>query len=251
MTSVPSLPRALVWAAGLVLVALLARPASVQTSASGTSAPDRPVLGVAFGGGSARGIAHVGVIRWLDEHHIPIDVAAGTSMGGLIGGAFATGMNADEIQAMLRHVAQSKQYGPPFLMLGFNLRTGTSEQDGLRRASRGQRAGDRCSARDSRQGPRRSKLLNYFRDQQGLEVDFLLPQRNGSVALVECKAARTVMPAMAAPMQRLAEALKKKRPPGIDVKMFLVHRRPKTPAATHAVASGVQAWAWQDFVRQI
>ena len=99
MTSVPSLPRALVWAAGLVLVALLARPASAQTSASETSAPDRPVLGVAFGGGSARGIAHVGVIRWLDEHHIPIDVAAGTSMGGLIGGAFATGMNADEIQA--------------------------------------------------------------------------------------------------------------------------------------------------------
>src|SRR6186997_2571742 len=58
----------------------------------------RPTVGVAFGGGSARGIAHVGVIRWLEEHRIPIDVAAGTSMGGLVGGAFASGMNSDELQ---------------------------------------------------------------------------------------------------------------------------------------------------------
>ncbi len=54
----------------------------------------RPAVGVAFGGGGARGIAHVGVIQWLEEHRIPIDVAAGTSMGGLVGGAFATGMDA-------------------------------------------------------------------------------------------------------------------------------------------------------------
>ena len=57
---------------------------------------NRPTVGVAFGGGSARGIAHVGVIRWLEEHRIPIDVAAGTSMGGLVGGAYATGMDPDE-----------------------------------------------------------------------------------------------------------------------------------------------------------
>ena len=49
----------------------------------------RPMVGVALGGGSARGIAHVGVIRWLEEHRIPIDVAAGTSMGGLVGGALS------------------------------------------------------------------------------------------------------------------------------------------------------------------
>src|SRR6478672_6119092 len=53
----------------------------------------RPTVGVAFGGGSARGIAHIGVIRWLEEHHVPIDAAAGTSMGGLIGGAYASGMD--------------------------------------------------------------------------------------------------------------------------------------------------------------
>ena len=61
----------------------------------------RPSVGVAFGGGSARGIAHVGVIRWLEEHRIPIDVAAGTSMGGLVGGAFASGMDARELETFI------------------------------------------------------------------------------------------------------------------------------------------------------
>src|SRR5688572_33277257 len=68
-------------------VAVLALPPGSAPS----FAQERPKVGVAFGGGSARGIAHVGVIRWFEEHQIPIDVAAGTSMGGLIGGAFATG----------------------------------------------------------------------------------------------------------------------------------------------------------------
>src|SRR4249920_2348429 len=65
-------------------------------------AQERAKVGVAFGGGSARGIAHVGVIRWFEEHHIPIDVAAGTSMGGLIGGSFASGLNAAELDDMLK-----------------------------------------------------------------------------------------------------------------------------------------------------
>ena len=73
-----------------LLCLLVAIPASAQEP--------RPTVGVAFGGGSARGIAHVGVIQWFEEHRIPIDVAAGTSMGGLIGGAFATGMDAAELR---------------------------------------------------------------------------------------------------------------------------------------------------------
>jgi NTE family protein len=63
--------------------------------------PASPRVGVAFGGGSARGIAHIGVIQWFEEHHIPIDTAAGTSMGGLIGGAFATGMSAAELRELI------------------------------------------------------------------------------------------------------------------------------------------------------
>ena len=97
----------------------------------------------------------------------------------------------------------------------------------------------------------RRRELYYFRDEQGLEVDFLVPGPGGAVSLVECKASRTVTPAMALPMQRLAEALRKKRPRGTAINMHLVHQSPKNPVATHAVAPGVRAWAWQDFVGQL
>jgi NTE family protein len=62
----------------------------------------RPRIGLALGGGSARGIAHIGVLRWFEEHHIPIDVIAGTSMGGLIAGAYASGMTPDEISELMK-----------------------------------------------------------------------------------------------------------------------------------------------------
>ena len=71
----------------------------------------RPSVGVAFGGGSARGIAHVGVIRWLEEHRVPIDVAVGTSMGGLVGGAFASGMDARELEAFIASLDWDQLFG--------------------------------------------------------------------------------------------------------------------------------------------
>ena len=81
------------------------------TPSAAVSTAQPPRVGVAFGGGSARGIAHVGVIRWLEEHRIPIDVAAGTSMGGLVGGAFATGMDADELQAFINAIDWDELFG--------------------------------------------------------------------------------------------------------------------------------------------
>ena len=53
--------------------------------------------GLALQGGGALGLAHVGVITWMEEHHIPIDYISGTSMGGLVGGVYATGRNATEL----------------------------------------------------------------------------------------------------------------------------------------------------------
>lgn len=97
----------------------------------------------------------------------------------------------------------------------------------------------------------RRRELYYFRDEQGLEVDFVMPGRGGSASLVECTAAHTVTPSMAGPMQRLAEALRRRRPEGAAIEMHLVHQAPKTPATTRAVAPGVRAWAWQDFVRRL
>jgi NTE family protein len=70
-----------------------------------TDAPKpRQKIGLVLNGGGALGIAHIGVIRWLEEHHIPIDSVAGTSMGGLVGGAYATGENADEITALVKGI---------------------------------------------------------------------------------------------------------------------------------------------------
>ena len=87
--------------------------AAVFTLAAAASAfaQERPKIGVAFGGGSAKGIAHVGVIRWFEEHRIPIDVASGTSMGGLIGGCYATGMSSAELDRMLSTMNWDELFG--------------------------------------------------------------------------------------------------------------------------------------------
>lgn len=62
----------------------------------------RPTIGVALEGGGALGEAHVGVLKWFEEHHIPIDYIAGTSMGGLVAGLYATGKSADDLEQILK-----------------------------------------------------------------------------------------------------------------------------------------------------
>lgn len=89
--------------------------------------------------------------------------------------------------------------------------------------------------------------IYYFRDEQGLEVDLLVPRRSGGLMLVECKATRTVTPSMAAALQRLAGAVRKKRRKEA-VEAFLVHEAPAAGTPTRAVAPGVQALPWRDFV---
>ena len=94
----------------------------------------------------------------------------------------------------------------------------------------------------------RRRELYHFRDEQGLEVDFVVPGRSGSVALVECKATRTVTPAMAAPMQHLRHAFTKRRGPRTRVDMFVVHETPKLASGTEALAPGVRALPWRKFL---
>jgi len=93
--------------------------------------------------------------------------------------------------------------------------------------------------------------LYHFRDEQGLEVDFVVPGHGASLVLVECKATRTVTPAMAGPLQRLAEAAKNKRPKGTAVDMYLVHESRNVESRTQAVAPGVRALPWREFVGEI
>ncbi|MBL4870415.1 MAG: patatin-like phospholipase family protein [Robiginitomaculum sp.] len=60
-------------------------------------AKSRPKIGLVLGGGGAKGLAHVGVIKALEENQIPIDVIAGTSMGAIVGALYASGYSADEL----------------------------------------------------------------------------------------------------------------------------------------------------------
>lgn len=58
----------------------------------------RPRVGLALSGGGARGVAHVGVLKVLEEHGIPVDFVAGTSAGSLVGGAYAAGVPVAELE---------------------------------------------------------------------------------------------------------------------------------------------------------
>lgn len=65
------------------------------------NADARPKVGLALGGGGARGAAHIGVLRALEEMNVPVDYVAGTSMGAVVGGLYASGMSPDEIEEAL------------------------------------------------------------------------------------------------------------------------------------------------------
>src|SRR5437868_14398480 len=72
------------------------------TQASWADEQTRPRIGLVLSGGGARGAAHVGVLKVLDEMQIPIDAVAGTSMGAVIGGLYSSGMTADDIETLIR-----------------------------------------------------------------------------------------------------------------------------------------------------
>ncbi|HYQ60688.1 MAG TPA: patatin-like phospholipase family protein, partial [Desulfatiglandales bacterium] len=67
-------------------------------------------IGLALGGGGARGLAHIGVLRVLEEEKIPIHLIAGTSIGALVGGAYASGISADELQKKAEEYVSSPEF---------------------------------------------------------------------------------------------------------------------------------------------
>ena len=89
------------------------------------------------------------------------------------------------------------------------------------------------------------KELYYFRDQQGLEIDFLIPRPNAGLWLVECKAGRTVRPAMAAPLLSLSRVLGKR-----SKRLIIVHRKSRSIPATAAVANGAEALNVERFLAE-
>jgi len=84
-------------AIAVLFTALMILPAGTGAQQPVVKPASRPKVALVFEGGGALGFAHIGVIQWFEEHHIPVDYVAGTSMGGLVGGLYASGMSAEDI----------------------------------------------------------------------------------------------------------------------------------------------------------
>lgn len=76
----------------------LAEPAPEKEIPSPYKVPGRPKVGLVLSGGGARGVAHIGVLKVLEELRIPVDFIAGTSMGSLVGGFYASGVSPEEME---------------------------------------------------------------------------------------------------------------------------------------------------------
>src|SRR5690606_20881742 len=87
------------WLAGLLALPGVALAADPPVAAP--APPDPDCVGLVLGGGGARGIAHVGVLKVLERERIPVCAIAGTSMGAIVGGLYATGYDAGELERLV------------------------------------------------------------------------------------------------------------------------------------------------------
>ncbi len=95
---------------GLCVLFLAGSGVTAQTGGSAPNSPKKLKIGLVLSGGGARGLAHIGVLKWLEEHRIPVDYLAGTSMGGLVGGMYAMGKTPEEMASFVKTI----QWGEAF-----------------------------------------------------------------------------------------------------------------------------------------
>ena len=101
----------------------------------------RPRIGLALSGGGALGLAEIGVIQWLEENHIPVDRIAGTSMGGIIGAMYATGMTPAEIQRFAEKINWDEAFLPEPVYTQISYRRKQDRRDFLIKAPLGLKHG--------------------------------------------------------------------------------------------------------------
>jgi NTE family protein len=88
----------------LLSCTLLSSCYSVSQEGAKSGTTGRPKLGLVLEGGGALGLAHIGVLQWMEEHRIPVSYVAGTSMGGLVGGIYATGRSPAEVREVVNGI---------------------------------------------------------------------------------------------------------------------------------------------------
>jgi NTE family protein len=97
---------------GMMFLPFLAVAQETPTAPTAPEPARRPRIGLALSGGGALGLAEIGVIEWMEENHIPVERIAGTSMGGIIGAMYATGMSPVEIQKFAENINWDEAFLP-------------------------------------------------------------------------------------------------------------------------------------------
>jgi NTE family protein len=105
----------------LITALLLGCAAAGAQSVGEMPAAPRPRIGLVLSGGGARGAAHIGVLKMLDRLHVPIDAIAGTSMGAVVGGLYASGLSGVQIEEAMASLDWQSAFRdrPPRTELGF------------------------------------------------------------------------------------------------------------------------------------
>ena len=157
------------------------RPAESQESAAGT--PSRPRIGLVLSGGGARGAAHVGVLKVLDDLHVPVDAIAGTSMGAVVGGLYASGLTGREIEKLMGSVDWQDAFRDRPQRYNLSFRRKSEDQDFLVQLPLGVRDGKFLLPRGLIQGQKLGLLLRELTLRTARVGDFdLLPTPFRAVA---------------------------------------------------------------------
>jgi NTE family protein len=100
---------------GMLCALLMALPGAAAAQGPTQSDPkpsdrERPRIGLVLSGGGARGAAHIGVLRVLEELRVPVDVIAGTSMGAIVGASYATGFTVPQMEQVIKSITVDKLF---------------------------------------------------------------------------------------------------------------------------------------------
>jgi NTE family protein len=121
--------------------------------------PARPRIGLVLSGGGARGAAHIGVLKVLEENHIPVDAIAGTSMGAVVGGLYASGLSAADIERVMTSVDWQDAFQDRPARADLNFRRKLEDQTYLVKFPLGIKGGEFRLPRGLVQGQKLTQIL--------------------------------------------------------------------------------------------
>jgi NTE family protein len=143
----------------LLVCCLLAAVLPLPAAATEPAPAKRPRIGLVLSGGGSRGLAHVGVLTALDELKIPVDAIAGTSMGAVVGGLYASGMTPAEIDKLMRDMDWSAAFRDRPARNTLNFRRKEDDREFLVRLPLGLQGGSFRVPRGLIQGQRLTQTL--------------------------------------------------------------------------------------------